>query len=173
MSVANVGEERPNSDAKVFEVKIDIAESDTTLRPGMTTGNAIETAFLKDVLSVPLEAVSSEGNVPYVFARHGRDVVKQQVQTGEANDTHVVITAGVSEGDVVLLVPPANAATLAMRGLPEGAGGDSARASVSKTPVAADSARSTTVPVRPGAEKAVLPKAGEAATPPRPPSGSR
>ena len=41
--VANVGEQRPNSDAKVFEVKVAIEQPDTTLRPGMTTGNAIET----------------------------------------------------------------------------------------------------------------------------------
>jgi hypothetical protein len=131
-SVANVGEERPNSDAKVFEVRIDIAESDTTLRPGMTTANAIETAALKDVLSVPLEAVTSEENVPFVFVRGARGVVKQEVATGEMNDTHIVITAGLDEGAVVLLVPPLDQSSLEVRRLTAGAG---------------DSARATTVPV--------------------------
>src|SRR5436309_14372431 len=42
-SVANVGEQRPSADAKVFEVKVTLAQADTTLRPGKTTGNAIET----------------------------------------------------------------------------------------------------------------------------------
>jgi hypothetical protein len=32
-AVANVGEQRPNQDSKVFEVKIEIAQADTTLRP--------------------------------------------------------------------------------------------------------------------------------------------
>src|SRR2546430_377642 len=41
-SVANVGEQRPSADAKVFEVKVTLAQADTTLRPGMTTGNAID-----------------------------------------------------------------------------------------------------------------------------------
>src|SRR5690606_20317987 len=35
--VANVGEQRPNSDSKVFEVSIEIEGSDPTLRPSMTT----------------------------------------------------------------------------------------------------------------------------------------
>ncbi|HEY5060911.1 MAG TPA: efflux RND transporter periplasmic adaptor subunit, partial [Gemmatimonadaceae bacterium] len=52
--VANVGEQRPNQDSKVFEVKIEVATTDTTLRPGMTTANAIETASIPNVMSIPL-----------------------------------------------------------------------------------------------------------------------
>ena len=81
-AVANVGEQRPNSDAKVFEVKINVTAPDTTLRPGMTTGNTIETARLENVLSVPLEAVLTLEDVPYVFARRGGRVVRQQVRLG-------------------------------------------------------------------------------------------
>jgi hypothetical protein len=33
-AVANVGEQRPNADSKVFEVKILLAQADTTLVPG-------------------------------------------------------------------------------------------------------------------------------------------
>src|SRR3954468_21012550 len=70
--IANVGEQRPNQDSKVFEVKIDIATRDTTLRPGMTTANAIEVASVPRVLSVPLEAVVSDGGFSYVFKKDGR-----------------------------------------------------------------------------------------------------
>src|SRR3954470_15667038 len=55
-AVANVGEQRPNQDSKVFEVKITLTQSDTTLRPGMTTSNAIEVASIPTVLSIPLES---------------------------------------------------------------------------------------------------------------------
>src|SRR6185503_6321513 len=51
-AVANVGEQRPNQDSKVFEVKIDVVQADTTLRPGMTTSNAIEISSVPNVLSV-------------------------------------------------------------------------------------------------------------------------
>src|SRR5207302_9558893 len=78
--VANVGEQRPNQDSKVFEVKIEVLKADTTLRPGMTTANAIETSLINDVLSIPLEAVISEGGFSYVYKRDGSHVVKQQIE---------------------------------------------------------------------------------------------
>jgi RND family efflux transporter MFP subunit len=117
-AVANVGEQRPNSDAKVFEVKVTVAGSDTTLRPGMTTSNAIQTAKLTDVVSVPLEAVTSTDNVPYVFKRSGVRIVKQEVETGAMNDNEVVIVRGLEAGDQVLLVPPPNADRLEPQRLP-------------------------------------------------------
>lgn len=105
-AVANVGEQRPNSDAKVFEVKINVTAPDTTLRPGMTTGNIIETARLTDVLSIPLEAVTTEDNVSYAFVRRGGRLVRQEITVGAMNDTHVVVSAGLEEDEQVLLVPP-------------------------------------------------------------------
>lgn len=105
-SVANVGEQRPNQDSKVFEVKIDIAQSDTTLRPGMTTSNAIEIASVANALSVPLEAVSNDGGLAFVYKRDGRRIVKQQIITGAMNDNDVVVQQGLAKGDEVLLAPP-------------------------------------------------------------------
>jgi hypothetical protein len=111
--VANIGEQRPNTDAKVFEVHIEIAQSDTTLLPGMTTGNVIETAVYEDVLSVPIEALSSEGGIPFVYHQTG-GVRKQEVVTGAMNENHVVIVRGLAEGDRVLLLPPPDAGDLAV-----------------------------------------------------------
>lgn len=132
MEVANVGEQRPNADAKVFEVKVLVEQADTTLRPGMTTSNAVETLVVEDALFIPLEALMSEGGVAYVFKRSGSSVRRQEVAVGAMNDDEIVITRGLSEGDRVLLSPPANAATLRLERLagPENApvmpAGDSA-----------------------------------------------
>jgi multidrug efflux pump subunit AcrA (membrane-fusion protein) len=112
--VANVGEQRPNADAKVFEVKISVERSDTTLRPGMTSSNGIETRKLANVLFAPLEAVMGEGNIPFVYKRSGGSVVKQEVETGAMSDNEVVIARGVREGDELLLSPPADARDLQM-----------------------------------------------------------
>ncbi|MBK6308868.1 MAG: efflux RND transporter periplasmic adaptor subunit [Gemmatimonadetes bacterium] len=116
--VANVGEQRPNADAKVFEVRVLLEQADTTLRPGMTTSNAVETLVIKDALFVPLESVVNEGGIPYVYKRDGAKVVRRQVETGAMNDDEVVITRGLAEGDRVLLSPPANAAELETVKLP-------------------------------------------------------
>jgi RND family efflux transporter MFP subunit len=117
-AVANVGEQRPNADAKVFEVKVTLTNPDTTLRPGMTTGNAIETAAVKNVLFIPLEAVSSDSGIPYVFKRNGGGVVKQEIETGVMNDDEVVVSRGLDESDEVLLLPPPNKNELALNRLP-------------------------------------------------------
>ena len=116
-AVANVGEQRPNADAKVFEVKITIVTVDTTLRPGMTTANQILTASIPNKLYVPLEAVNSEDSVTFVFKRQGGRVVKQEVETGTMNENEIVIARGVEAGDEVLLTPPENRADLELERL--------------------------------------------------------
>jgi len=123
-SVANVGEQRPNTDAKVFEVKIVVSEADTTLRPGMTTGNVIETFRTDSVLYVPLEALNSEGDIPIVFRVSGGGAVKQEVVTGMMNDDEVIILQGLEEDDRVLMSAPKNRDDLRLERLPGSARGD-------------------------------------------------
>jgi hypothetical protein len=132
--IANVGEQRPNQDSKVFEVKIEIATPDTTLRPGMTTSNAIETASVSNVLSVPLEAVVTEAGFSYVFRKRGRSVVKQMVETGTMTTRDCRAPRGWRQGDRVLLTPPADRTGIATSTIPglmpttaPVAGGDTAR----------------------------------------------
>lgn len=150
--VANVGEQRPNTDAKVFEVRITVAEADTTLRPGMTTGNAIETLREEDVLFVPLEALNSESGIPYVFEQDGGSVRKQEVVTGAMNDTHVVILDGLEEDDRVLLIPPPGGDEMSLHRLENSpvrsdsaatAGGDTALRDVPEAEAEAESAPPT------------------------------
>ena len=141
-SVANVGEQRPNQDSKVFEVKIEVQQSDTTLRPGMTTSNAIETASLNDVLSVPLEAVTTEGGLSFVYKRDGSHVIKQQIETGVLNDNDIVVKRGLRNGDKVLLVPPPDKANLKVELIP-------GLKPVTPPPPAGDTAKRVTLPVPP------------------------
>lgn len=108
-SVANIGEQKPNGDAKVFEVSILVNESDTTLRPAMTTSNMIITDYLEDVLLVPLEAVHSQGDtLTYVFKKSGLTTVKQEVVLGKKGIDLTVISEGLAEADVVYLSIPDN-----------------------------------------------------------------
>jgi Cation efflux system protein CusB domain 1 len=107
--VANVGEQLPNSNAKVFEVNILINEFDSIMRPSMTSKNTIVTASINNVLFAPIEAVISNDTVTYVFKKDGGRVSKQQVIAGESNDNEIVLKAGVKENDELLLLPPENA----------------------------------------------------------------
>jgi RND family efflux transporter MFP subunit len=131
-SVANVGEQRPNADAKVYEVKVIVEQSDTTLRPGMTTGNTIETFRTDDALFIPIEAINNDGGVTIVYKQSGGGVVKQEVVTGAMNEDDVIVLEGLTENDRVLLSQPTDPGRLALVRLPgspvdsTAAGGDTA-----------------------------------------------
>ncbi len=105
MDVANVGEQLPNTDAKVFEVNIKLDGSDPILRPAMTTSNQIITASYDSVLFIPLEAVFVEDSIPYVFTKSGK---KQVVLLGPENENEVIVEKGLKEGEKLLLNRPEN-----------------------------------------------------------------
>jgi hypothetical protein len=105
--VANVGEQRPNSDAKVFEVMVEIEGVDPALRPSMTTSNKIIAQVLDSVLFVPLESLHSDSDsVTYVFKKNGINVVKQEVLVSQTNNNDAVISMGLSLGDRVYISIP-------------------------------------------------------------------
>jgi hypothetical protein len=105
-SVANIGEQLPNADAKVFEVQVKVDGSDPILRPSMTTGNKIITKIIEDVTYVPLESVQKGvDSIPFVYTKKGN---KQIVVTGEENENNVVIEQGLEAGAVIYLSTPEN-----------------------------------------------------------------
>ncbi|HEY9044529.1 MAG TPA: efflux RND transporter periplasmic adaptor subunit [Ohtaekwangia sp.] len=106
--VANVGEQRPNSDAKVFEVAVEIDGTDPSLRPSMTTSNRIVASVVDSAMFIPLECLHSQADtITYVFRKDGINTIKQEVIIGLTNSNDVVILAGLKEDDrIYLSVPP-------------------------------------------------------------------
>lgn len=118
--VANVGEQRPNSDAKVFEVTIEIIGSDPSLRPAMTTSNKIVTSKLDSVLYIPLECLHSQSDtITYVYKSEGLNIIKQEVIVDVANANDVVIKGGLALSDRVYLSNPTGQGNKTIRLLPE------------------------------------------------------
>lgn len=106
IEVANVGEQRPGSDAKVFEVIIRLDETDSVLKPGMTTSNRIMVSHFDSVLSVPLEALRVTDSADYVYRKGAVGLNKTEVTTGKANDNFIIIQEGLNEEDEVTLNLP-------------------------------------------------------------------
>jgi len=103
-SVANIGEQLPNADAKVFEVIIKLDGSDPILRPAMTTGNKIITKTMTDVVYVPLECVQTGADsIPFVYTKNGK---KQIVLLGESNENDVIVEQGIEPGTEIYLSTP-------------------------------------------------------------------
>jgi HlyD family secretion protein len=116
VSVANIGQPMPKSDAKVFEVKIRIFGNVNDLKPAMTTSNIIQTANYTDTLFIPTEAVFANDSLQYVYLQKN-GLVKQIVDLGDQNENHILIDKGLEEGDIVLLTEPINADELEFKGL--------------------------------------------------------
>jgi multidrug efflux pump subunit AcrA (membrane-fusion protein) len=100
--VANIGQQLPGSNVKVFEVIIEVNEYDSVMRPAMTTKNVIITDIIDSVLYIPIECLYNIDTVTYVVSGSKR----KQVVVGKSNDTQVIIRAGLDEGDEVYLIPP-------------------------------------------------------------------
>lgn len=119
-NVANVGEQRPNSDAKVFEVSVEINGTDPTLRPSMTTSNKIIANVINDAIYVPLESLHSQSDtITYVFLRKGLDIIKKEVVVGETNANDAIITSGLTTDDKLYLSVPSGLDNKSVELLPE------------------------------------------------------
>lgn len=104
LSVANIGEQLPNTDAKVFEVIIKVDGTDPILRPSMTTGNQIITQTYDDALYIPLETVfATADSIPFVYRKEG---TRQVVVLGDSNENDIIVEEGLAEGDKLLLSQP-------------------------------------------------------------------
>lgn len=115
VDVANVGEQLPKGDSKVFEVTIEINEKDTLLRPAMTTNNNILVEELEDVLFIPQESVFVNDSVSYIILNTGLGLKKQKVSLGETNANFVVVAEGIEESEEFLMVKPEDVESISWR----------------------------------------------------------
>ena len=112
--VANIGEQLPNTDAKVFEVIIRMNDKDDILRPSMTTSNQIITREYEDVLYIPMETVHSNDSVSFVYRKSG---VRQIVILGDANENAIIVEKGLNYGDEIYLSVPSQTELFRFEGL--------------------------------------------------------
>ncbi|MEQ8413509.1 MAG: HlyD family efflux transporter periplasmic adaptor subunit [Imperialibacter sp.] len=104
IKVANVGQQNPNSDAKVFEVTVRVNESDPSLRPAMTTSNNIVVQELDSAVFVPLEAIHSRNDsIQYVVLADGSN---QEIEMGITNSNEAVVLQGLTGNEKVYLSLP-------------------------------------------------------------------
>ncbi|MDD4190924.1 MAG: HlyD family efflux transporter periplasmic adaptor subunit [Mangrovibacterium sp.] len=116
VSIANIGQSMPNSDARVFEVKIKVFGDDADLKPAMTTSNIISTNTYPDTLFIPADAVFENDSLQFVYLLKDK-VSRQIVKLGEANENFVLVAGGLNEGDRLCLTEPENPQDIPYSGL--------------------------------------------------------
>ena len=93
-------------DIRVFELMIDIDEQDDRLKPGMSAEVEIILERIPNVLSVPLSAIVDRNGNPTVYRFEGGQFNEVPVELGQENATSVIVSSGLSTGDLVALPPP-------------------------------------------------------------------
>ncbi len=93
---------------KIFDIEVDISDSDERLKPGMTANIEIQGAHKEDVLTVPIEAAFRQNGdyVVYVFDGSEDEPVERVVETGISNIGSLEIVSGLEEGEIVALYNP-------------------------------------------------------------------
>ena len=87
---------------RLFGVRVRLDNEDRLLRAGMTAEAVVETTRALGVLGVPREALVAVGQDYHVFVVEDSTAVRRPVVPGVLGPTHAEITAGLTEGEVVV-----------------------------------------------------------------------
>jgi HlyD family secretion protein len=96
-----------SSTAKKYPVKVQIDGRSEALRPGMTAEVEILIAELKDVVSLPVGAISEKLGKTYCCVKNGPSLERRNIVLGMSNDKFVEVKEGLGVGEAVVLNPRA------------------------------------------------------------------
>jgi HlyD family secretion protein len=88
-----------------FECKIAVEDPSPELRPGMSAQLVVTTDEMRQVLSVPSQALFESDGRTFVYVRAGRSFAPKDVKLLRRNETRAVVS-GLSEGQMVALANP-------------------------------------------------------------------
>ncbi len=87
--------------ATVFPVKVAF-DQPQNLRIGLNGDISIEVDRQSDVLTIPTEAMREGTNGTYVYIKKNKGYSKTPISIGPRNDSDIIVTSGLSDGDVVV-----------------------------------------------------------------------
>jgi HlyD family secretion protein len=87
----------------VGEVLLSVDDADGKLLPNTNVRVTVTEQSLDHVLTIPREALHSEGGKDYVYLLHGNMLRRKPVTKGALNLTQVQIVDGLKENDTVAL----------------------------------------------------------------------
>lgn len=88
-----------------FDVIVAMQDPDAAVRQGMSASANIVTTRLKDVLVVPVRAVTVVNNQHTVLTQDSTGLHPIQVQVGATDDVNIQILSGVTEGEKLVIIP--------------------------------------------------------------------
>lgn len=97
---ARMGTTTEDGNLKEVKVVLELARADVPLRPGGTVRADVATVLAKDVLMVPLAALTEK---PDGYSATFADGKTKKVKIGQTSTTHAQVLDGLKEGDVLVL----------------------------------------------------------------------
>ena len=92
-----------NPNRKVYVTDVTIEGSNPNLKPGMSAQVRIVIDELKDVVQIPIQAVTVYGNQSVCYVQGSANSERRIVEVGDYNDKFIEIKSGLNEGEKVVL----------------------------------------------------------------------
>ena len=95
-----------NPNLKVYATEILVTDAMPDVKPGVSARAEVVITNLHNVISVPLQAVTTRDGKPVVYVASGDESKPVNVEVGLYNTKLIEVTSGLNEGDRILLSPP-------------------------------------------------------------------
>jgi HlyD family secretion protein len=95
-----------NPNLKVYTTEVLIEENLPNINPGVSARAEIVVTNLQNVLTVPIQAVTTRQGQQVAYLAQGSNSRPVPVELGLFNDRFIQVRSGLNEGDRVLLSPP-------------------------------------------------------------------
>ncbi len=93
-----------NGNQVEYETLIQLPEIDG-LRPGMSAEVEVIVARHRDVLTIPVASIVETESGNFCWVKTATGVQRKAIRIGDTNDVFTIVTAGIKEGDEVVLNP--------------------------------------------------------------------
>jgi hypothetical protein len=104
---------------KFFEVEASINQVDSMPEPGFSADCHVIIKQVENVISIPQIALFDEDSMKVVYVKRKKGFESRQVLTDISSQTETVITAGLSEGEIIALNKPKVASVKVRTALPD------------------------------------------------------
>ncbi|MBN1293239.1 MAG: HlyD family secretion protein [Candidatus Latescibacteria bacterium] len=103
--IATLARRDEGTDVKVFDVEINMDNTDENTKPGMSAQCAIITDKISDKLFIPIDSVFERDGNTVVYVKNG-SFDERIVKVGKKNSNYIIIEDGLKEGEEVALIDP-------------------------------------------------------------------
>lgn len=97
---------REQSQVKIYQVIASVDSCHLKMKPGLSANCRIIIDHVADTVVIPAGAIFSRDSLKYVYVEKGKKFIPVAVETGLANGSKCIITAGLEGNETIALIEP-------------------------------------------------------------------